>query len=163
MSGKLISGHHCCFYRACALKWSFSRLFTYLHVAYDKALSGSIVKHCLGTPLGMQWPVTVEQAYGKNLTLVPLSLICTYTRPVLHSQGPTSISFLPTDSFNDFITQREYLFPFSRTALASDMPGIGLTCPGRRWIMHRVLGVLEFQSSTIIPFTQAGCRLSWLD
>lgn len=127
----------------------------------------AIVKHCLGTPLSIQWPVTRTGIWVSTLPLFSCHWYAhiQITRPVLHSQGPTSISYFPMASFNDFITHRQDSFFFSniRTALASTMPRIGLTCLGRLWIMQRDLGVLEIQSSMIIPFTRAGCRLSWLD
>lgn len=150
-----------------AVHWkiSSSRLFTYLHFAYYKALSGS---HSTALPgNSIKHSVACHSQTGLWVSTLPLFPCHWYariqiTRPVLRSQGPTSISLFPTASFNDFITHLQDFF-IIRRALASGMPGIGLTCPGRRWIMQRVLGVLEIQSTMIILFTQAGCRLSWLD
>lgn len=128
----------------------------------------AIVKHGLGTPLSIQWSVTVEQAYGfqpypcslvTDMHIYKLQGLCyTHRGP---PQSPSSPRLhLMTSSL---ICKIYFFFSIIRRALASDMSGIGLTCLGRQWIMKRVLGVLVIQSSMIIPFTQAGCRLSWLD
>lgn len=142
---------------------SCSTVFTYLYFAYYiKHFHVAMVKHCLGTPLHIQWPVTAEQSYG--FQAYPCSLVT--DMHIYKFQWPCWVQKRPPQSPSSqwlhlmtFVIFILIFFP----VLAGDMPGIGLTCPGRRWIMLRVLGVLDIESSMIIPFTQAGCRLSWLD
>lgn len=115
----------------------------------------AIVKHCLGTPLSIQWPVSWTGLWVSTLLLFPCHWYAhiQITRPMLHSQGPASISHL------HLMTPSLICKFFQSLGVLWPATCLGLVCPGRQWIMQRVLGVLEIQSSLIIPFTQAGCRL----
>lgn len=98
----------------------------------------AIVKHGLGTPLSIQWSVTVEQAYGfqpypcslvTDMHIYKLQGLC-YT----HRGPPQSPSSPRLHLMTSSLICKIFFFFFSiiRRALASDMSGIGLTCLGRQ-------------------------------
>ena len=106
-------------------KISSSRLFTNLHFAYDKALSGS---HSKAVPWNsIKHSVACHSQTGLWVSTLPLFPCHWYahiqiTRPLLDSLGPTSISFFSTASFNDFITHRQAFFFFFSPPLGSSGP-----------------------------------------
>lgn len=97
----------------------------------------AMVKHCPGTPLSIQWPVTVEQAYGfqpypcslvTDMNIYKLQGLCyTHRGPPQSPSSPRLHLMTPS-----LIGKIFFFFSVIRRALARDMPGIGLTCPGRR-------------------------------
>lgn len=132
---KLSSHHHCCFYPACTLKnilTDYSHICILLTIKHFKV---AILKHCLGTPLSIQWPVTVEQAYG--FQPYPCSLVTdmhTYKLQGLcyTQRGPSQSFSSPRPHLMTSSLIGKIFFSIIRQALASDMPQIGLTCLGRR-------------------------------
>lgn len=92
------------------------RLFTNLHFANDKALSGS---HSKAVPWNsIKHSVACHSQRGLWVSTLPLFPCHWYThiqmtRPLLHSLGITSIFFFSTALFNDFITHRQgFFFPY---------------------------------------------------
>lgn len=131
--GKLSSGHHDCFL-LCIEKYPLAHYSHICILLTIKHIHVAIVKHCLGAPLSIQWPVRVEQAYG--FQPYPRSLVTDIH--IYKLQGMCYIHWGPPQSPS---SPRLHLMTSSlickifcviRQTLDSNMPGIGLTCPGRR-------------------------------
>lgn len=126
--------------------------YSHLHFAYCEALlSGCLSRALPGTPLGIQRPVTVKQAYGfQPYPCSPVTDMHVYKLqdPRHIHRGPPQSPPSPRLHLMTSSLIAKIFFSIIRQALASFVTGIGWTL--RRWFMQKVLG------------ESRGSRVAWL-